>query len=409
MYFNYNISKGFVMKDKRKVVVVAPTYNEKGSVEKLVPLVLAQEGKVSGYEIHILIVDSHSPDGTGDVAEALAKKNPKVHFLDVRERGLGLAIIKGYEYALNKLNADVLMQIDADLQHDPNEIPLFLKKIDNGYDYVQGSRFIKGGKNEISLIRGIFSWGQAFTCRLLTGIWQITDFGPSYKAYTKQLWEKMDIKSIPYQGTTFLIQPAAVVEASRAGAKMTEVPIHFRKRGADKSKNEVANYIIDIIGYGLEVRLSKYGIKLPVLYWARRSKTFIKFGTVGFFGTLIDFIFYNIFISSFGFPPATSKGISTEIAILNNFTFNNLWTFKRRKTRTTMWTKLLIFNIVSLGGLAIGVLIVKMLHIFYGDGYWNVVGLEVPFYNLYFFATIPPVMIWNFLMNHYFTWKNETD
>lgn len=397
------------MADVKKVVVVAPTYNEQGSIKKVVELILAQNGKVEGFEIEVLVADSHSPDGTGEVAKELAKKNPKVHFLDIEERGLGLAIIKGYEYALNKLNADVLMQIDADLQHDPDEIPQFLEKIKQGYTYVQGSRFIKGGKNEISPLRGLFSWGQALTCRLLTGIWQITDFGPSYKAYTRELWEKMDKGSIPYHGTTFLIQPAAVVEAYKAGAKMTEVPIHFRKRGSDRSKNEVANYIIDIIGYGLEVRLSKWGIKLPVLYWARKSKTFIKFGTVGLVGTIIDFIFYNIFISYLHLPPATSKGFSTEIAIFNNFTFNNIWTFKKRKTKSPLWKKFLIFNTVSLGGLAIAVLIVKFLHIVYGDGIWNFLGLKIQYYNLYFFATVPPVMIWNFLINHFVTWKHEED
>lgn len=395
------------MEKQKKVVIVAPTFNEKGSIEKLIPLILAQEKKVSGFDIHVLVVDSHSPDGTGELAQAIAAKNPKVHFLDVKERGLGLAIIKGYEYALEKLDADVLMQIDADLQHDPDEIPEFLEKINEGYTYVQGSRFTKGGKNEISFIRGIFSLGQSLVCRVLTGIWQITDFGPSYKAYTRELYEKMDIGSIPWQGTTFLIQPASVVEAYRAGAKMTEVPIHFRKRGADKSKNEVSNYIIDILGYGLEVRLSKWGIKLPILFWARRSKTFIKFGTVGFIGTLIDFVFYNIFISYLGFPPATSKAISTEIAIINNFFFNNSWTFKRRKTKTNTWQKLIIFNIVSFGGLAIAVLMVKFLHSFYGDGTADILFMKVAFYNLYFFATIPPVMAWNFIMNHFFTWKHE--
>ena len=82
------------------------------------------------------------------------------------------------------------------------------------------------------------------------------------------------------------------------------------------------NYIIDIIGYGIEVRLSKWGIKIPVLYWVRRSKTFIKFGTVGFSGTLVDFIFYKIFIHQFGVLPPTSKLFSTSIAVQNNFLLN---------------------------------------------------------------------------------------
>lgn len=392
-----------------RVVVLAPTYNEKGSIKKVVELILSQNGKIEGFEIHVLVVDSHSQDGTAQIAKRLTKDNPRVHFLDIKERGLGLAIIEGYKYALENLDPDILMQIDADLQHDPNEIPKFLRKINEGFDYVQGSRIIKGGENNISPLRQLFSFGSSLILRILTGIWKITDFTPSFKAYTKELYQRIDKSSIPYHGTTFLIQPASVVEAYRAGAKMAEVPIKFRKRGADRSKNEVANYIIDILAYGLEVRLSMWGIKLPILYWGRRSKIFIKFGTVGFIGTLVDFIFYNIFISSLGFRPATSKAISTEIAILNNFSWNNIWTFKKRRTKNTFWVKLLIFNSVSFGGLAIGVLIVKFLHLVYGDGILRLGPFGIQYYNLYFFATIPPVMTWNFLMNHYFTWKRDAD
>lgn len=393
-------------KDK-KVVVVAPTYNEKGSVSQAVKQILDQNGKVPGFEIHVLVVDSHSPDGTGQIAEKLAHENPKAHYIDMKERGLGLAIMRGYSYALKNLNADVLMQIDADLQHDPNDIPKFLKKIDEGYEFVEGSRYTKGGTNGISLLRQTFSYGMSIVCRLATGIWQITDFAPSFKAFTKELFNRMDFSSMPYQGTTFLIQPALVVAAANAKAKMIEVPIVFRARGTDRSKNEVANYIIDVLGYMIEIRLSKWGIKLPILYWARRSKTLIKFGTVGLVGTVIDFIFYNYFIGSFGLRPATAKAISTEIAILNNFTWNNVWTFKKRKTKNTLWMKLIIFNTVSFGGLAIGVLVVKFLHLIYGDGVLALGPLKVQYYNLYFFATVPPVMIWNFIMNHYFTWKRD--
>lgn len=395
------------MEKTRKVVVVAPTFNEKSSIEKVVKLVLDQNGKVPGFQIEVLVADSHSPDGTGEIASRLAKQDSRVHFLDVHERGLGLAIVSGYKYATKKLNADVLMQIDADLQHDPNEIPLFLDKINEGYEYVQGSRFAKGGKNEIPLTRQMFSWGSSVICRLLTGIWEISDFGPSYKAYTRSLYERMDWASIPWAGTTFLIQPAAVVEAKRAGAKMVEVPIHFKKRGADRSKNEVANYIIDIIGYGIEVRLSKWGIKIPVLYWVRRSKTFIKFGTVGFVGTLVDFCFYKFFIYNFGLVPPTSKLFSTSIAVQNNFLLNNFWTFKKRKTRNSMLIRWLLFNLVSSGGVAISYGVVYLLHSWYGDHIFYFGSIHFAYNNLYFLATIPPVMTWNFLMNHFVTWKHD--
>lgn len=405
MAIQKNTSKNY----EKKVVVVAPTYNESGSIAKVVDLILQQNAKVSGFDIQVLVVDSHSPDGTGAIVQKVAAQNKKVHFLDIKERGLGLAIIKGYAYALDKLHADILMQIDADLQHDPNEIPLFLQKIQDGYDFVQGSRNISGGENNISFLRQLFSLGSSFVCRALTGVWNITDFTPSYKAYTKELYTKMNIDAIPWHGTTFLIQPAAVVEAYRAGAKMVEVPIKFHNRRADRSKNEIFNYIVDIIGYGTEIRLERWGINFPALSWARRSKTFIKFGMVGFVGTIVDFAFYNLFINTFGIRPATAKAFSTEIAIVNNFTFNNFWTFRKRKTKNNFWKKLLIFNTVSFGGLAISVGLIKVLHMMYGDGFLTVSGLQIPYYNIFFFASIPPMMIWNFLMNHFVTWKRDPD
>ncbi|QQG43535.1 MAG: glycosyltransferase [Candidatus Daviesbacteria bacterium] len=394
------------MKEK-KVVVVAPTFNERGSIEKVVRLILEQNGKVPGFDIHVLVADSHSPDGTGELAKKLVSKNPRVHFLDVVERGLGLAIIKGYEYALKKIQAEVLMQIDADLQHDPNDIPKFLQKISEGYEYVQGSRLTAGGKNNIAFSRQMFTIFANLVLRLLTGIWKITDFTPSYKAYTKNLFLRMNWQAVPWHGTTFLIQPAAVVEAARAGAKMTEVPIIFRNRRADRSKNEIMNYIIDIFGYAIEVRLSKWGMNLPILFLARRSKTFIKFGTVGFTGTLVDFIFYKLFIAKFGFTPPNAKLISTILAIQNNFFFNNVWTFKKRKTKNSLILRWLLFNLVSSGGVIISYGVVYLLHALYGDGFIYISKIHIAYNNFYFFATIPPVMTWNFLMNHFVTWKKE--
>jgi len=88
---------------------------------------------------------------------------------------------------------------------------------------------------------------------------------------------------------------------------------------------------------------------------------------------------------------------------------NNFWTFRYRKTKTNIWQKFGIFNVVSLGGLIIGVLIVKYLHLTYGDGFINVFGRPIAYNNFYFFATIPPVMLWNFTVNHFITWRHQED
>jgi len=152
-----------------------------------------------------------------------------------------------------------------------------------------------------------------------------------------------------------------------------------------------------------------WDIKFPVLYWARRSKTFIKFGTVGVIGTMVDFFFYKVFILNIGMVPPTAKLFSTTIAIQNNFFLNNMWTFKKRKTKNALGARWLLFNLVSSGGVVISFLIVYLLHKFYGDGFLYFGNIRVAYNNFYFFATIPPVMVWNFLMNHYFTWKREVD
>jgi dolichol-phosphate mannosyltransferase len=131
----------------------------------------------------------------------------------------------------------------------------------------------------------------------------------------------------------------------------------------------------------------------------------MKFGAVGLVGMLIDLLIYNLGISALGWFPATAKAVSTAFAILNNFTWHHRWTFRRRPTRTRVWQKLGLFNLVSFGGLALGVVMVKALHSLYGDGWVRLWEVSIPYYNLYFFATLPVVAAWNFTLNHLVTWK----
>jgi len=390
----------------KKVAVVLPTYNEKKNISRITEEVLAQEKDLPGWIIEVVIADSGSPDGTGEIAQEIAAKNKKVHYIDV-ERGLGVGLIKGHRYALNNLKPDVLAQLDADGQVQIDILPRLVKTIEEGYDLALGSRFVKGGKNKLSPSRKLFSAGSSLICRSIMGPFNIKEFANSARAFTPTLFQKINLNRLPWQEQTFIIQPAFLNEAILAGAKYKEVPLVFKNRAEGYSKNKVANYTYDVITYALDARLHKWGINIPIFYLSRRAKTFIKFAIVGLTGTTVDFIFYNFFISKLGIMPASAKGFSTEIAILNNFILNNAWTFRYRKTKNNLWQKLGIFNLVSLGGLAISVLIVKILHTIYGDGIANIFGLDIAFYNLYFFATIPPVLTWNFIINHKVTWKNE--
>lgn len=393
----------------KRVTVVLPTYNEKANLEKTVEKVLEQEKSLPGWEIHIIIADDiRSSDGTDKLARNLSKRNSRIHPIKT-DPGLGVGLIKGHQYALKKIHPQILAQLDADGQIVPDVLVRLVETIEDGYNFAIGSRFVEGGKNQLSLARRIFTQGASFFCRMVMGPKDIKEFTNSARAFTPDLFQKLNLNRLPWKERTFIVQPAFLHEAILARAKYKEVPLIFKNRLEGYSKNKVFNYTYDIITYCIDARLHLWGFKVPFFHLTRRAKTPVKFGLVGFIGTMVDFFFYKVFINSLGLPPATSKGISTEIAIINNFILNNFWTFRYRKTKTSLWQKLGVFNLVSLGGLAIGVLIVKFLHLTYGDGFIFVFGYPLAFNNFYFFATIPFVMSWNFLMNHLVTWKHQED
>lgn len=393
----------------KRVAVVLPTYNEKANIEKTIEKVLEQGENLPGWEMHIVVSDDiRSLDGTDEIVKQLSSKNKRIHLIKVQS-GLGVGLIEGHQYALQNLHPDILAQLDADGQVVPDVLVRLINTIEQGFDLAIGSRFVSGGKNQLSFGRRLFTYGASLFCRLLMGPLDVSEFTNSARAFTPQLFQKINLNRLPWREPTFIVQPAFLHEAILAGAKYKEVPLVFKNRLEGYSKNKVFNYTYDVIAYCLDVRLKKWGINLPLYRVSRRAKTPVKFGLVGFTGTVVDFIFYKIFIIYLGFPPATSKGFSTEIAIINNFFLNNFWTFRYRKTKTSLWQKLGIFNLVSFGGLVIAVLIVKFLHLKYGDGFLDLGFRTVAFNNFYFFATIPPVMLWNFTMNHLITWRHQED
>lgn len=409
MYSKIRIqSNNIDQKIMKKVVVVLPTYNETSNIEDFSKQVLEEEKNLPGWRVEILIVDSNSPDKTGEKAKKLSDNDPRIHYLNV-ERGLGVALIKGHQYSLENLQPDILAQLDADGQVEPDVLPKLIRTIEEGYDLALGSRFVKGGENQLSFSRKLFSGGASLICRIIMGPFAIKEFTNSARAFTPELFKKINLKRLPWKEKTFIVQPAFLNEAILAGAKYKEIPLVFKNREEGYSKNKIVNYTYDVITYTLDVRLHRWGFNIPLFYLTRRAKTLVKFSLVGAAGTIVDFVFYNIFISNFGIRPATAKAFSTEFAIVNNFTLNNLWTFRHRKNKNNVYRKFGMFNLFSLGGLAIGVIIVKLLHLIYGDGFLYILGIKVAYYNIYFFATIPPVMIWNFTINHFITWKNKID
>lgn len=391
------------------VSVVLPTYNEKANIEKTVERIFEQQSFLPGWQIQIIIADDvRSSDGTDKIAQKLSLKNNKIHFIKV-EPGLGVGLIEGHKYAILHLHPDVLSQLDADGQVVAEVLVKLIKAIEEGYTLAIGSRFVKGGKNQLSFVRRVFTYGASLFCRLMIGPWDIQEVTNSARAFTPDLFKKINLQRLPWRERTFIVQPAFLHEAILAGAKYKEVPLIFKNRQEGYSKNKVFNYSYDVVSYCLDIRLKKWGINIPIYRLSRKAKILVKFSLVGLIGTTVDFFFYKVFINSLGFNPATAKGMSAEVGIINNFFLNNYWTFRYRKTKTNLWTKLGIFNLVSLGGLIIAVLIVKFLHNIYGDGFIYLLNRPIAYNNFYFFATIPPVMVWNFTINHLITWRHQED
>jgi dolichol-phosphate mannosyltransferase len=223
-----------------KLVIVLPTYNEASNIEAITAELLALPA-IQG-ERHILIVDDDSPDGTGDIAEALAKRNPgKVSVLHRHtDHGLGRAYIDGFQKALD-MGADVVVQMDADFSHSPQYIPVFLDILEDNpdVDVVVGSRYVDGGEldEQWSWWRRFLSWwANAVYTRLILNL-DVKDGTAGFKAWRRRTLKGLGLERINSNGYVFQVEMAYVTE--RLGYKVVEVPIYFEDRRIGKSKMTV--------------------------------------------------------------------------------------------------------------------------------------------------------------------------
>ncbi|MBN2367914.1 glycosyltransferase, partial [Candidatus Woesearchaeota archaeon] len=166
-----------------KAVVILPTYNERKNIRIIIPKIQKQFSKIKRYDMHILVVDDNSPDGTAEEIRKMQKKSRKLHLLSGSKKGLGVAYQRGFSYALEKLKADVVFEMDSDLSHPPELIPEFIREIDAGNDVVIGSRYIKGGDTpDWNFLRRAISKGGNFFSRVVAGMHKIKDCTSGYRS-----------------------------------------------------------------------------------------------------------------------------------------------------------------------------------------------------------------------------------
>ncbi|PYO82068.1 MAG: dolichyl-phosphate beta-D-mannosyltransferase [Gemmatimonadetes bacterium] len=214
---------------RERALVVIPTYNEAGNVPNIVPQVLAQDPR-----LEILVVDDNSPDGTGQLAAAIAAKEPRVHVLHREGKlGLGTAYLTGFRWALDR-GYDYVFEMDADFSHDPEHLKQFLKAIEEA-DLVLGSRYL-GGKVTIvnwPMPRLLLSYCANVYARWVTGL-RIWDLTGGFKCFRRRVLEAIDLPRVRSNGYAFQIEVS--VRAWRKGFTLKEIPIVFVDRTEGQSK-----------------------------------------------------------------------------------------------------------------------------------------------------------------------------
>lgn len=221
-----------------KIIIIIPTYNESENIARMLPALFALDLP----NLHVLIVDDNSPDGTGQLADDLASRQEyagRVHVLHrASKQGLGPAYIQGFKQALS-LGAELIIQMDADFSHQPKYIPRLLARIAEA-DLVVGSRYVRGGSvdDNWSPLRKLLSWwaNRVYTPAILR--LPVNDATGGFRVYRRECLCGMDFSQIRANGYVFQVE--LVYVAHRLGYRIVETPIHFPDRQHGESKMSTA-------------------------------------------------------------------------------------------------------------------------------------------------------------------------
>jgi len=212
-----------------RALVVIPTYNERENLPNIVPLVLEQDPR-----LEVLVIDDNSPDGTGDLADALAAAAPRVHVVHrPGKQGLGTAYRAGFQWAIEQ-GYDYVFEMDADFSHDPRHLPTFLAEIQDA-DLVVGSRYLQRRVTVINwpMSRLMLSYFANVYARWVTGL-ELWDSTGGYKCYRRRVLEGINLEQVRSNGYSFQIETS--FRAWKRGFRIKEITITFSDRNVGSSK-----------------------------------------------------------------------------------------------------------------------------------------------------------------------------
>ncbi|HAG82762.1 MAG TPA: sulfonate ABC transporter permease [Cyanobacteria bacterium UBA12227] len=361
--------------------LIIPTYKEAKNIPKIVEqLTQLLDPELPG-DYELIVVDDNSPDGTWEVAQELMPNYPQLRVMRrVEERGLSTAVIRGWQAA----RGEVLGVIDADLQHPPELLLKLWGEIKRGGDMAVASRHVEGGGvSDWSIVRRFLSRGaQTVGLILLPGVvGRVSDPMSGYFMVRRKCIADRTLSPLGYK---ILIEVLARGRVPWIG----EVGYVFQERQEGESKVTAKQYV-DYLRHLIRLRLSLGPIG-----------RLVRFGTVGLTGVVVDMgmLFLLSDPTTLGLPLTRSKIIASELAIINNFLWNDVWTFgdiaRRQPGMRQRLERLLKFNLICLGGLILNVLILNLL--------FNVFGINRYVANL---IAIAVVTVWNFWLNLKLSWR----
>lgn len=228
----------------QKVVVVLPTYNERGTIVQVIDGIFDAFSGIVGVLPEIVVVDDTSPDGTGELVESMQIRYSGLFLVRGKKQGIGKAYQRGIAYAITERHADWVVQMDSDLSHNPADLPRLFAATQSGADVVIGSRYVSGGSIDDSWgpRRRFLSKAGNQVSRTLLRI-PVKDATSGYRFLRSDLLQKAQVDAITATGYGFII--AILQRVHLAGGTIAEVPIHFTERVAGASKmgmREVVRY-----------------------------------------------------------------------------------------------------------------------------------------------------------------------
>ncbi|NJM20344.1 MAG: glycosyltransferase [Richelia sp. RM2_1_2] len=371
--------------------LVIPTYLEAGNINKIVSTLTSLLDKSIPGDYELIVVDDNSPDGTWEVAASMMSEFPQLRVMRrENERGLSSAVIRGWQSARGK----VLGVIDGDLQHPPHILLQLLKAIEKD-DLAVASRHVEGGGvSSWSFIRRLLSRGAQLLGLIILPrvIGRVSDPMSGYFMVRRNCVENITFNPIGYK---ILLE---ILGRGRVN-KIAEIGYVFCERQDGESKVSWKHYL-DYIRHLLRLRFSVETEEKLSQSRGFPIGRFIRFGLVGLSGVFVDMTILYLLSdpNTLALPLTRSKIIAGEIAIFNNFLWNDAWTFAdvamQQKGLKQRFKRFLKFNIICLAGLVINVLVLNLI--------FNFVISNRYIANL---IAIAVATVWNFWVNLKLSWR----